>query len=183
MSDILDPYRTPRRVYYDDQAPLVVVNRKREPCRAFPTLVSFACSYAFKDNGLGLVWDSITQEMVEPNTDERERAMGFPTSTTNVHCISEQQRRFLLGQAMDLNCLTWVVSLVVAEQRRLASTLIGRMGFHELRLAMKPLHLFIRPSKVVGDERASIAHPWNLWGDERIFAQNKAKVPQTGMEW
>jgi hypothetical protein len=27
----------------------------------------------------------------------------------------EHQRRFLLGQAMDVNCLTWIVSLVVAE--------------------------------------------------------------------
>jgi hypothetical protein len=44
-----------------------------------------------------------------------------------------------LGQAMDLNCLTWVVSLVVAEQRRLASTLIGHMGFYELRSAMELL--------------------------------------------
>jgi hypothetical protein len=47
--------------------------------------------------------------MVEPNADERERAMDCPTSTTQVPGISEQQRRFLLGQAMDLNCLTWIV--------------------------------------------------------------------------
>jgi hypothetical protein len=106
VSDILDSHRTPRCVYHDNQAPLAVVNRKGEPRRAFPILVSFARSYAFKDNGPGLVWDSIMQEMVEPNADERERAMGFPTSTTNVNGISEQQRRFLLGQAMDLNSLT-----------------------------------------------------------------------------
>jgi hypothetical protein len=109
--------------------------------------------------------------------------MGFSTGTTNVHGISEQQRRFLLGQAMDLNCLTWVVSLVVAEQRRLASTLIGHMDFYELRSAMEPPHLVTPPRKVVGGERASIAHPWNLWGIERIFTQDKAEVPQTGMEW
>jgi hypothetical protein len=115
VSDILDPHRTPRHIYNDDQAPLAVVNRKEEPRRAFPTLVSFARSYAFKDNGPGLVWDSITQEMMEPNINEHERAMGFPTGTTNMHGISEQQRWFLLGQAMDLNCLTWVVSLIVAE--------------------------------------------------------------------
>jgi site-specific DNA-cytosine methylase len=54
VSDILDPHRIPRRAYQDDQAPLAVVNRKGEPRRAFPTLVSFACSYAFKDNGPGL---------------------------------------------------------------------------------------------------------------------------------
>jgi hypothetical protein len=183
VSDILDPHRTPRRIYHDIQAPLAVVNRKGEPHRAFPTLVSFARSYAFKDNGMGFILDSITQEMVEPNADERERAMGFPTGTTNVHGISEQQRRFLLGQAMDLNCLTWVVSLVVAEHRRLASTLIGHMGFYELRSAMEPPHLVTRPHKVVGGERASIAHPWNLWDVERIFTQDKAEVLQTGMEW
>jgi hypothetical protein len=60
VSDILDPQRTPRLVYHDDQASLAVVNHKGEPRRAFPTLVSFARSYAFKDNGSGLVWDSIT---------------------------------------------------------------------------------------------------------------------------
>jgi hypothetical protein len=31
------------------------------------------------------------QEMVEPNVDKCERAMGFPTGTTNVHGMSEQQ--------------------------------------------------------------------------------------------
>jgi hypothetical protein len=31
MSDILDPHRVPQCVYHDDQAPLAVVNRKREP--------------------------------------------------------------------------------------------------------------------------------------------------------
>jgi hypothetical protein len=55
VNDILDPYRAPRRVYHDDQAPLAVVNRKGEPWRALPTLVSFARSYAFKNNGAGLV--------------------------------------------------------------------------------------------------------------------------------
>ena len=88
MSDILDPQRAPRRVYHNDQAPLAVVNRKGEPRKALPTLVSFAYLYAFKNNGPRLVWDSTTQEMVEPNVDEKERAMGFPTSTTNIPSLS-----------------------------------------------------------------------------------------------
>jgi hypothetical protein len=82
VSDILDPDRAPWRVYHNDQASVAIVNRKGEPRRALPTLVSFAHSYAFKDNGPGLVWDSTTQEMVESNVDEHERAMGFPTGTT-----------------------------------------------------------------------------------------------------
>jgi hypothetical protein len=36
---------------------------------------------------------------------------------------------------------------------------------------------------VVGGVKALIAHPWNLWDVERIFRQDKAEVPQTGMEW
>jgi hypothetical protein len=40
---------------------------------------------------------------------------------------------------------------------------------------MEPPHLVTRPSKVVGGERASIAHPWSLWGVERLFADDKAK--------
>jgi hypothetical protein len=92
VSDILDPHRAPQRVYHDDQVPLAIVNCKGEPQRALPTLVSFACSYAFKDNGPGLVWDFTIQEMVEPNADERERAMDFSTGTTNVHGLSEHQQ-------------------------------------------------------------------------------------------
>jgi hypothetical protein len=175
VSDILDPDRAARRVYLNDQAPLVVVNRRREPRRALPMLVSFARSYAFKDNGPRLVWDSITQEMVEPNAEECERAMGFPTGTTQVPSISEQQRRFLLGQAMDLNCLTWVVSLVVAEKKHLASSLVGHMGFYELRSAMEPPHFVPRTSKVVGGERASTTHLWDLWDTRGIFPQKKAQ--------
>jgi hypothetical protein len=139
-------------------------------------------SYAFKDNGPGLVWDSLAQEMVEPNVDERKRAMGFPTGSTKVPDILEQQCQFLLGQAMDLNCLTWVVSLVVAKQKRLASSLTAYMGFYELRSAMEPPHFVKRPSQVVGGERASTGHPWNLWGVGRIFAQDKAEELHDGME-
>jgi hypothetical protein len=73
--------------------------------RTLPTLVSFAHSYAFKDNGPGLVWDSTIQEMVESNADERERAMDFPTGTTQVLGISEQQRRFYWAKLWTLTVL------------------------------------------------------------------------------
>jgi hypothetical protein len=175
VSDILDPHRAPRCVYHDVQAPLAVVNRKGEPRRALPTLVSFVRSYAFKDNGPGLVWDSTTQEMVEPNADERERAMGFSTGTTNVPSLSEHQRRFLLGQAMDVTCLTWLVSLVVVEQKRLASSLVGYMGFYELRAAMEPLPLVMMPNKVVGGKEASIAHPWDIWSFGSFITNDRAR--------
>ena len=97
--------------------------------------------------------------MVEPNADERERAMGFPIGTTDEHGISEQQRQSLLGQAMDLNSLTWIVSLLVVEQKRLASQLTGYMGFYELRAAGEPLGSVRVTVTVVGGERALATHP------------------------
>jgi hypothetical protein len=100
--------------------------------------------------------------MVEPNTDERKRAMGFPTGTTNVPGLSEHQRQFLLGQAMDVNYLIWIILLVVAEQKRLAFSLVGYMGFYELRVAMELPPLVMIPSKVVGGKEASTAHPWDM---------------------
>lgn len=180
VRDILDPHRAPRRVYHDDQAPLAVVNRKGEPRRALPTLVSYARSYAFKDNGPGLVWDSLAQEMVEPNADERERAMGFPTGTTHIPGISESQRRFLLGQAMDLNCLTWLVSLVAAEQKRLASSLTGYMGYYEMRSAIEPFTPLHRGGQMVGGGRASASHPWDVWSYGTLFAKTGGEVLNHG---
>jgi len=105
VKDILDPHYSPTHVYHDDQAPITVVNHKGEPWRALPTLVSFSRSYALKDNGPGLVWNFLTKEMVEPNTDEWKRAMGFRTGVTHISNIMEFQRWHLIGQAMDLNCL------------------------------------------------------------------------------
>jgi hypothetical protein len=48
--------------------------------------------------------------------------MGFPTGVTSVPSIFEASRRQVLGQAMDLNCLTWIISLGMVEQRRLRAT-------------------------------------------------------------
>jgi hypothetical protein len=65
-----------------------------------------------------MVWDSTSQTYEEPSADERERAMGFLTGTTAAPDLSEGQRRFLLGQAIDLNTLVWVCGLCFAAQRR-----------------------------------------------------------------
>ncbi len=61
---------------------------------------------------------------MEPNINERERAMGFLTGVTSVPSIFEVSRRQVLGEAMDLNCLTWIVSLGMAEQHQLKATFV-----------------------------------------------------------
>ncbi len=103
---------------------MAVVNQVGQPRMALPTFVSFPVSHVYKEGGFGLVWDTCLQRLVEPNIDERERAMGFPTRVTLVPSISEVSCRQVLGQAMDLNYLTWIVSIGMAEQCQIKATSI-----------------------------------------------------------
>jgi len=115
VDSILDIGRHSQVVKIVDRSPMVMVNRVGQPRMALPTFVSFLASHAYREGGPRLVWDTCLQQLVEPNADERKRAMGFPTGMTFVPFISEASRRQVLGQAMDLNCLIWIVSLGMAE--------------------------------------------------------------------
>ena len=117
VDDILDEHRVSSVVTNDDEPPLAVVNRVGFTREAFPTLMCYPGSFAFRAGGLGLVWDDQSQTFDDPSADERERAMGFLTGTTAAPEVSEGQRRFLLGQAIDLNTLVWVCGLSFALQR------------------------------------------------------------------
>lgn len=66
-----------------------------------------------------MIRDRETGDLDEPRADERERAMGFRTGTTAAAGVTEEQRRYVLGQGMDLNCMVYIIGLCFAEQRRL----------------------------------------------------------------
>ncbi len=104
-----------------------------------------------------MIWDSSTQRLEEPNADERERAMGFMTGVTVAPSVSELARRQVLGQAMDLNCLTWILSLGLAEQRRLrtAERLIAPLVMSSLTIKTV--------SAGDGGEETRRVHPWSTW--------------------
>jgi hypothetical protein len=53
--------------------------------------------------------------------------------------------------------------------------LVDYMGFHELRAAMEPPPLVMMPSKVVGGEEASTAHPWNMWSFISFVTNDRAR--------
>jgi hypothetical protein len=76
---------------------------------------------------------------------------------------------------MDVNCLTRIVLLVVVELKLLAFSLVGYMGFHELRAAMEPPQLVMMPNKVVGGEEASIVHPWDMWSFGNFVTKDRAR--------
>ena len=117
VDDILDLNRTFLPVVRGDLPPLALVNTVGAPRRAFPIFMTFSQSFVFRDRGPGMVWDATTNTHTEPLADEKERAMEFRMSTTVAPGLSEGQRRFVLGQAMDLHTMVWTVSLCLALQR------------------------------------------------------------------
>jgi hypothetical protein len=123
---------------------------------ALPTFVSFPASHAYREGGPGLVWDTCSQWLVEPNINEREHAMGFPIGVTSVPSIFEASRRQVLGQAMDLNCLTWTISLGMVEQCQLKATSVIVTPF----MSSLPTVTIEAPTK---GEESCIFHPWSTW--------------------
>ncbi len=153
MLDIGQRYQVVRVV---DTSPMAMVNRVGQPRMALPTFVSFPASHAYREGGPGLVWDICSQRLVEPNADERKRAMGFPIGVTLVPFISEASHRQVLGQAMDLNCLTWIVSLGMAEGCRLRATSII------VTPLVNSLPTVMVEASTGGEENCTF-HPWNTW--------------------
>ena len=72
----------------------------------------FSQSFTVRNWGLGMVWDDHTKTHTKPLVDKREHGMEFHTGTTKTRSIFEGQRRFMLGQAMDL--IPWCGLLVYA---------------------------------------------------------------------
>ncbi len=60
----------------------------------------------------------------EPSPEERERAMGFQTNTTNHTKVTRLERNALLGRGMDLNSLTWLLVTYVLFQMYTTPSLI-----------------------------------------------------------
>ena len=175
VQDILDPQRTPRHVRWDDKPPYAVVNKANEPRRAWPTFVSFPKSYAFRGDGPGTVLDTSGGEYTtqEPNADERERAMGFLTGTTSLadQSISESQRRMLLGQAMDLNCLTWMLAIATVEQQRMAAMASIVPSYDDFRAIIQSLPQPETGGKVAGGGLQQPIHPWQNWGTSNFYKE------------
>ena len=63
-----------------------------------------------------MLWDNHTKNHIKRLAHERERAMRFHMSTIAAPGLFESQRRFMLGQAMDLNTMVWTVGLFLALQ-------------------------------------------------------------------
>ncbi len=60
----------------------------------------------------------------EPNLEERERAMGFQTGTSNHTKVIRLERNVILRRGIDLNSLTWLLVTYVLFQMYITPTLI-----------------------------------------------------------
>lgn len=125
VDDILDEGRWAQPSTHDPPAPFYPCRaaagtskpRQHDYMHALPTLVSYVGSYAYRDGGKGLVWDSKKQVWEEPNCEERERALGYRTGDTAAPGLSAQDRHEALGRCMDANALSAIIGVAGAVHR------------------------------------------------------------------
>ncbi len=111
VDQILDPGRHAQLARRNDAPPFYPANAAGAPLSALPTIVAFPSSHAYRNGGIGMVWDDGMQALTEPNADERERALGYLTGTTAAPGLNERQRRHLLGNCIDQNLLQTLLAL------------------------------------------------------------------------
>jgi hypothetical protein len=107
----LDLGRKTVNVVFSDFHPFYPCNKKNERRRAFPMLVAFPISCAFRDLNAGTVYDTISQTLTQPNVSERESLMGYSKGTTWTPTISSADRHMIIGKAMDATCLEFLFSM------------------------------------------------------------------------
>ncbi len=82
--------------------------------------------------------------------------MGFPIGITLVRSIFEASCRQVLGQAMDLNCLTWIVSLGMVNQHWLKATYV-------VVTRLVSLLPTVTVEALARGEEGCTFHPWSTW--------------------
>jgi hypothetical protein len=81
-----------------DREPFYPCNKVGLPRVFFPTLVSFSPSTAFRDIGLGVIYNTKSKTYDQPNVMERERMLGYPEDSTFADKITMDERQIILGK-------------------------------------------------------------------------------------
>jgi len=100
------------------------VNTIGKPRGVWPTFDSLLGAHTFQGDGPGLVYRHASTTWDEPSPEEKEKAMGFQTSTTSHTKGTKLERNTLLGKSMDLNSPTWLLVTYVFFQMYITPTLI-----------------------------------------------------------
>ena len=113
VAQILDDNHKPKLSLHNDRPPYEPCNIRGYEMRALPTLMATPNSHAFRLDRQGSLWNTDTLSWEEPNADERERAMGYETGTTAAEGVTEEDRRKVLGNAIDQRALTSLLSICI----------------------------------------------------------------------
>lgn len=98
--------------------------------------------------------------------------MGFDTGTTQLpyHSIFVYQRRMLVSQVMDLNCLTQILAINIEGQKRMSTTDSFVPSFSKLRAVMQRLLHHKANDEVARGEKQQPLHPWKWRNIEKLHA-------------
>ena len=96
-------------------APFYPANRKGEPVRVLPTLVSHPNSHSFRDGKQGMVHTADGQ-LQQPTVVEREQALDMWPNATAVEGVSDRVRHDLTGRSIDTFCLTTLIQATAVVQ-------------------------------------------------------------------
>jgi hypothetical protein len=112
---ILDSNRTCHPVESNQKAPgMYWCNTPGEPRRCLPTLMAARKSYSFHEGKSGSIYDHQLRRETQPNPDERERALGYPTGTTACPGLTSAQRHAITGRCMDANAMQGIFAICQA---------------------------------------------------------------------
>ena len=89
-----------------------------QPRSAWPTLMAYKGSRAFKEGQPGAILDSAGNRVDEPTAAEREAAMGYTPGDTQAPGVSEQQRREILGRCIEAHVLQAIMAIAAAWYRQ-----------------------------------------------------------------
>jgi len=105
VDNVLDPNVRCQVARHAEHSPYYPSNVAGESLHCLPTLVASPHSYAFRECGLGVVYDYSTESRREPNVEERERALGYTTGCTAAPGVSLSARHRITGGCMDRYCM------------------------------------------------------------------------------
>ncbi len=153
-----------------------------DPNRTAQVLVSYPESRAFRDGKSGQVWDSNQGRLVEPNPDERERALGYETGTTDHPDLTPGHRHVITGRCMDPDLTPGhrhVITGRCMDRNALCNLLAICKALHAHRYTPSS-HSLVKPSDIWSVHGTSGSSPeahlaWHLW----VFTRGTPFLPFT----
>ena len=124
VNDILDPGRTAQICRSAHPAPWYPANTIGQTLTCLPTLMSYKGSHSFRYSndgvpGHGLVHDEkVPNSLCSLNIEERERALGYATGSTEADGVTFDQRHIITGNCMDSFAMQSLLAIILGLNQR-----------------------------------------------------------------